>query len=332
MRKLSMSKAIREAMHEEMVRDENVIVIGEDLGKMGSPFGVTLGFLDEFGPNRVIETPICESGFTGMAVGAAMRGIRPVVELMYVDFVGVAADPIINQAAKMRYMTGGQVSIPMVIRAPMGAGRRNAGQHSQCLETYFTHIPGLKLVCPSTPAEAKGLLKAAIRDDDPVVFLEHKLLYADKGEMPEEEQVIPLGLANVKREGKDVTIIAWSRQVLFALEAAKELEKDGIDVEVIDLRTLVPLDWEAIKKSVCKTHNVVIAQEGYKRSGFAGEIATQIMEELFDELDSPVERVAGLNTVPPYSPPLEDVFFPNSNDIVRAAKKVVSYKLYEGAH
>ncbi|SET08376.1 pyruvate dehydrogenase E1 component beta subunit [Natronincola peptidivorans] len=327
MRTLSTSKAIREALHEEMQRDENVIVVGEDLGKMGNPFGITLGFLDEFGPNRVIETPICESGFTGMAVGAAMRGVRPVVELMYVDFIGVAMDPVMNQAAKMRYMTGGQVNIPMVVRAPMGAGRRNAGQHSQCLETLFTNIPGLKVVAPSTAADAKGLLKASIRDEDPVIFLEHKLLYAAKGEIPEGEHIIPIGEADVKREGKDVTIITWSRQVFFALEAAKELEKDGIDVEVIDLRSLVPLDWETIKKSVSKTHNVVVVQEGNKRSGFAGEISSQIMEELFDELDSPVERVAGLNVVPPFSPPLEDAFFPNPNDIVKAVKKAVNFKL-----
>ncbi len=326
MKKMSVSHAIREGMHEEMLRDENVVMIGEDLGTMGSPFGITLGFLDEFGPNRVIETPICESGFTGMAVGAAMRGVRPVVELMYVDFIGVAMDPVMNQAAKMRYMTGGQVHVPMVIRAPMGAGRRNAGQHSQCLETLFTHIPGLKVVCPSTAADAKGLIKAAIRDEDPVIFLEHKLLYATKGEIPEGEHIIPLGVADIKREGKDVTIITWSRQVFFALDAAKELEKEGIDVEVLDLRTLVPLDWEAIKKSVSKTHNVVVVQEGVKRSGFAGEISAQIMEELFDELDAPVERVAGLNIVPPFSPTLEDVFFPHVEDIVKAVKKVVNVK------
>lgn len=326
MKKMSVSHAIREGMHEEMLRDENVIMVGEDLGTMGSPFGITLGFLDEFGPNRVIETPICESGFTGMAVGAAMRGIRPVVELMYVDFISVAMDPVMNQAAKMRYMTGGQVHVPMVVRAPMGSGRRNAGQHSQCLETLFTHIPGLKVVCPSTAADAKGLIKAAIRDDDPVIFLEHKLLYATKGEIPEGEHIIPLGVADVKREGKDVTIITWSRQVFFALDAAKELEKEGIDVEVIDLRTLVPLDWETIKKSVAKTHNVVVVQEGVKRSGFAGEISAQIMEELFDELDAPVERVAALNIVPPFSPTLEDVFFPHVDDIVKAVKKVVNLK------
>lgn len=326
MKTMSVSHAIREGLHEEMIRDENVIMVGEDLGAMGSPFGITLGFLDEFGPKRVIETPIVESGFTGMSVGAAMRGIRPIVELMYVDFIGVAMDPVMNQAAKMRYMTGGQVHIPMVVRAPMGAGRRNAGQHSQCLETLFTSIPGLKVVCPSSAYDAKGLIKAAIRDDDPVIFLEHKLLYATKGEIPDEEYVIPLGKADVKREGKDVTIITWSRQVFFALDAAKELEKEGIDVEVVDLRSLVPLDWEAIKKSVSKTHNVVVVQEGVKRSGFAGEISAQIMEELFDELDSPVERVAALNIVPPFSPTLEDVFFPHVEDIVKAVKKVVNVK------
>jgi len=324
MKQMSVSHAIREGLHEEMSRDKNVIVMGEDMGKMGNPFGITLGFLDEFGPNRVIETPISESGFTGMAVGAAMRGVRPVVELMYVDFVSVAMDPVMNQAAKMRYMTGGQVTIPMVLRAPMGSGRRNAGQHSQCLETLFTHIPGLKVICPSTAADAKGLIKAAIRDDDPIIFLEHKLLYATKGDVPEEEYVIPIGKADVKREGKDVTIITWSRQVFFALDAAKELEKEGIDAEVLDLRTLVPLDWEAIKKSVSKTHNVVVVQEGVKRSGFAGEISAQIMEELFDELDSPVERVAALNIVPPFSPTLEDAFFPHTDDIVKAVKKVVN--------
>lgn len=324
MKKISISAAIREGMREEMLRDENVIMVGEDLGRMGSPFAITLGFLDEFGPNRVIETPISESGFTGMAVGAAMRGMRPVVELMYVDFVSVAMDPVMNQAAKMRYMTGGQVKVPLVVRAPMGSGRRNAGQHSQCLETLFTHIPGLKVVCPSTAKDAKGLIKAAIRDDDPVIFLEHKLLYARKEEVPEEEYIIPLGQADVKREGKDITIITWSRQVYFALEAAEELAKEGIDAEVLDLRTLVPLDWEAIRESVCKTHNVVVVHEGVKRSGYGGELSAQITEELFDELDSPVTRVAALNVVPPFAPTLEDAFFPHPEDIVKAVKKVLN--------
>ena len=318
---LSMSHALRAGILEEMRRDERVILMGEDLGRMGNPFGVTLGALDEFGSSRVIETPISESGFTGMAVGAAMRGLRPVVELMYVDFIGVCMDPVMHQAAKMRYMTGGQISVPMVIRAPMGSGRRNAGQHSQCLETLFTHIPGLKVVAPSNPADAKALLKAAIRDDDPVIFLEHKLLYAIKGEVPDEEEVIPLGKAKIIRTGTDVTILSWSRQVNFALQAAEQLIKEGISAEVIDLRSLVPLDWETIAGSVRKTHNVIIVQEGVKRSGYAGEIAAQIQEELFDELDSPVGRVAAKNVVPPFSPPLEDAFFPHEIDIIEYAHR-----------
>ncbi len=324
MKKITVSKAISEALHEEMLRDENVIVLGEDVGKMGNVFAITQGFQEEFGEHRVIDTPISEAGFLGMTVGAAMRGLRPVVELMYIDFIGVSMDPIMNQAAKMRYMTGGQINVPMVLRAPQGSGRRNAGQHSQNLETFFTHIPGLKVVCPSTAKDAKGLLKAAIRDDDPVIFLEHRLLYAKKEEIPEGEYIIPLGEADVKREGKDITIIAWSRQVYFALEAAEELAREGIDAEVIDLRSLVPLDWDAIKKSVCKTHNVVIVHEGVKRSGFGGELSAQITEELFDELDSPVERVAALNVVPPFAPTLEDAFFPHPEDIVKAVKKVLN--------
>jgi pyruvate/2-oxoglutarate/acetoin dehydrogenase E1 component len=324
MSELSMSYAVRAALHEEMLRDKNVIVIGEDVGKKGGTFGTSAGLFDEFGPNRVIDTPISESGFMGMAVGAAMRGLRPVVEVMFIDFIGVCMDQVMNQAAKIRYMTGGQVKIPMVIRAPMGSGLRNAGQHSQCLETLFTHIPGLKVVCPSTAADAKGLLKNAIRDDDPVVCIEHKRLFAIKGEVPDEEELIPLGKAVVKRAGADVTIIAWSRSVLLALEAAKELEHDGIDAEVLDLRSLVPLDWEAIKESVAKTHNVVIAQESCKRSGYAGEISAQIMEELFDELDSPVMRVAGLNVVAPFSPPLEDASLPRAEDIFKTVKKLLN--------
>ena len=225
---LSISKAIREGLHEEMVRDENVVVLGEDMAVMGNVFAITQGFLDEFGPNRVIDTPISESGFTGMAVGMAMRGLRPVVEWMYDDFITVCLDPVMNQAAKMRYMTGGQVKIPIVFRAPIGAGRRNAGQHSQCLEALFTHIPGLKVVCPSTGADAKGLLKSAIRCDDPVVFLEHKLLYAKKEQIPDGEYLIPLGKADVKRPGKDLTILTWSRQVYFSLEAAETLAAQGI--------------------------------------------------------------------------------------------------------
>ena len=323
-KKLTVSKAIREALHEEMVRDDKVFIIGEDMAVMGNVFAITTGFLEEFGPNRVIDTPISEEGFCGMAVGAAMRGMRPVVELMYNDFATVAADPILNQAAKMRYMTGGQASIPMVLRAPMGSGRRNAGQHSQSLENFFCHFPGLKVIAPSSAADAYGLIKSAIRDDDPVVSLEHKLLYAKKEEIPDEEYLIPLGVADVKREGKDLTIISWSREVNFSLEAAAELAKEGIDVEVLDLRTLVPLDWDAIVKSVSKTHNVIIVSEEVKRGSYAGELSAQIAEELFDELDAPVERVCGLNIVSPFSPVLEDENFPHPNDIVKAVKRVLN--------
>ena len=323
-KKITVSKAIGEALHEEMVRDEKVFIMGEDMAVMGNVFAITKGFLEEFGPLRVIDTPISEEGFCGMAVGAAMRGLRPVVELMYNDFATVAADPILNQAAKMRYMTGGQCSIPMVLRCPMGSGRRNAGQHSQSLENFFCHFPGLKVIAPCTAKDAKGLIKAAIRDDDPVVSMEHKLLYAKKEEIPEEEYIIPLGVADVKREGKDLTIISWSREVNFSLEAAETLAKEGIDVEVLDLRTLVPLDWEAIKASVSKTHNVIIVSEEVKRGSYAGEISAQIAEELFDELDAPVERVCGLNIVSPFSPVLEDKNFPHPEDIVAAVKRVLN--------
>lgn len=323
-KKITISKAIGEALHEEMTRDENVIIMGEDMGKMGNVFGITVGFQKEFGENRVFDTPISESGFCGMAVGAAMRGIRPVVELMYDDFITVAADPIMNQAAKMRYMTGGQATVPMVLRLPMGAGRRNAGQHSQCLENLFCHMPGLKVIAPSTAKDAKGLLKSAIRDDDPIIFMEHKLLYAKKEEIPEGEYTIPIGKADIKKEGTDLTIITWSREVYFALEAAEELKKEDINVEVLDLRTLVPLDWESIVKSVSKTHNVIVVSEEVKRGSFAGEISAQIAEDLFDELDSPVKRVCGLNIVSPFSPVLEDENFPHPADIIKAVKNVLN--------
>ena len=274
-KKISISKAIGEALHEEMLRDPKVIIMGEDMGKMGNVFGITVGFQEEFGENRVIDTPISESGFCGMAVGAAMRGIRPVVELMYDDFITVAADPILNQAAKMRYMTGGQATVPMVLRLPMGAGRRNAGQHSQCLENMFCHTPGLKVIAPSTAEDAKGLLKSAIRDDDPVICMEHKLLYAKKEQIPEGEYTSPLGVADVKREGSDITII-------------------------------------------------IVVSEEVKRGSYAAEISAQIAEELFDELDAPVERVCGLNIVSPFSPTLEDENFPHPENIVAAVKKVLN--------
>ena len=323
-KKITVSKAIGEALHEEMLRDDKMFIMGEDMAVMGNVFAITKGFLEEFGPNRVIDTPISEEGFVGMAVGAAMRGMHPVVELMYDDFATECADPLFNQAAKMRYMTGGQCSVPMVLRAPMGSGRRNAGQHSQSLENFFCHFPGLKVVAPCSAEDAKGLLKTAIRDEDPVVFLEHKLLYAHKEEIPEGEYTIPLGEAKVKREGKDLTIITWSREVNFSLEAAETLAQEGIDVEVLDLRTLVPLDWEAITASVSKTHRAIIVSEEVKRGSYAGEISAQIAEGLLDELDALVERVCGLNIVSPFSPVLEDQNFPHPADIVAAVKRVLN--------
>lgn len=320
---LTYAQALREAFYEEMKRDEKVFIMGEDIGVFGNVFGATKGFLEEFGPDRIIDTPISENGFTTLAVGAAVRGLRPIVEIMYVDFTGLCLDGIANQAAKFRYMTGDQFNVPMVIRAPGGAGRGNAGQHSQSLEAWVTHVPGLKVIAPATPYDAKGLMKSAIRDDDPVMSIEHKLIYATKGEVPEEEYFIPLGKADIKRSGKDVTIIAWSRQVLFALQAAEELAKEGIDAEVIDLRTLVPLDWETIEASVKKTHRVVIAQEAVKRGGYAAEIAAQIIEGAFEYLDAPIKRVAGLNVVIPFSPVLEKNAFPNSQDIIDGVKEVM---------
>ena len=322
--KESFAQAISAAISEEMRRDDTVLVYGEDVAEMGGIFCATKGILEEFGPNRVIDTPISEEGFVGMAVGAAMRGMRPVVELMYDDFATECADPLFNQAAKIRYMTGGQCSVPMVLRAPMGSGRRNAGQHSQSLENFFCHFPGLKVVAPCSAEDAKGLLKTAIRDDDPVVFLEHKLLYARKEEIPEGEYTIPLGKASVKREGKDLTIISWSREVNFSMEAAEALSKEGIDAEVLDLRSLVPLDWDAIRASVSKTHYVVIVSEEVKRGSYAGELSAQIAEELFDELDAPVERVCGLNICSPFSPVLEDKNFPHPENIVQAVKHVLN--------
>lgn len=325
MSRISMSRAIRDALLEEMRRDENVFLMGEDVGVSGGAFGCSKSLMEEFGALRVLDTPISEMAFTGMGVGAALRRMRPVVEIMFDDFLGVCLDPIINQAAKIRYMTGGQVSVPIVFRLPMGCGRRNAAQHSQCLESLLTHFPGLKVVAPSTPWEAKGLLKAAIRDNDPVAYFEHKLLYAVKDEVPNESDLlVPLGQAAIKREGTDITLISWSRQLLYCLDAAETLSKQGISAEVLDLRSLVPLDFEAIRKSVSKTHHVLIVHEGVRRSGFGAELAAQIGAELFDELDAPVERLASLNIVAPYTGPLEDLFFPNPEQIDVEVRRILT--------
>ena len=322
--KLNIVEAVNQALMDEMKRDETIVVYGEDVGVEGGVFRATVDLQKKFGKDRAFDTPLAESAIVGTGIGMAINGLKPVVEMQFMGFSYPAFNQIISHVARMRNRSRGRYTLPMVIRAPYGGGIRALEHHSESTEALYAHIPGLKVVCPSTAKDAKGLIKAAIRDDDPVIFLEHKLLYARKEEVPEEEYIIPLGQADVKREGKDITIITWSRQVYFALEAAEELAKEGIDAEVLDLRTLVPLDWEAIRESVCKTHNVVVVHEGVKRSGYGGELSAQITEELFDELDSPVTRVAALNVVPPFAPTLEDAFFPHPEDIVKAVKKVLN--------
>ncbi|MEK3643807.1 alpha-ketoacid dehydrogenase subunit beta [Aeribacillus sp. FSL M8-0235] len=324
---ISYAQAINEALKEEMALDDRVILLGEDIGSYGGVFKVTKGLFDEFGKERVIDTPISETGFIGAGVGAAMTGLKPVIEIMWIDFSLVAMDQIINQAAKMAYMSGGQTSVPMVIRTQGGGGRGNGAQHSQSLETLFAHIPGLKVVAPSTPYDAKGLLKSSIREGSPVIFIEHKMLYSQKGEVPEEEYTIPLGKADIKRSGKDVTIVTLSRMVQFSLEAAKELEKEGIDAEVIDLRTLVPLDIETVKESVKKTNRVVVVHEATRSYGWGAEIAARIQEEAFDDLDAPVQRVGAEDVPVPYNLNLEKEMLPQTKDIIQGVKKSLYLQL-----
>jgi pyruvate dehydrogenase E1 component beta subunit len=306
-----------------MLRDPNVYVAGEDVGVYGGIFGVTAGLLDQFGAKRVRDTPITESAIIGTAVGAASCGLRPVVELMFVDFIGVSMDQLFNQAAKMKYMFGGKAKIPMVLRASCGAGIGAAAQQSQCLEAWFMHVPGLKVVMPSTPYDAKGLLISAIRDDNPVVFLEHKILYAREGEVPAGEYAIPLGKADIKREGKDVTVIATAQAVHVALAAAESLAGDGISVEVLDPRTLSPLDEETILGSVRKTHRVVIVHEAVKFAGPGAEIAALIAEKAFDRLDAPIIRIGAAFVPVPFSPVLEKEFLPSEEKVIKAIKTVV---------
>lgn len=318
-------QAVSDALKEELKRDEKVFLLGEDMGVYGGCFGVTRGFLEEFGEDRIMDTPIAEGGFTGIAVGAAMAGYRPVVEYMFSDFVTVAMDLITNQAAKQRFMLGGQVKIPLVVRTPAGSGTGAAAQHSQSLEAWFCHVPGLQVVCPATPYDVKGLLKAAIREDNPVVFYEHKLLYGTKGEVPEEEYVLPIGKADIKREGKDITIISYSMTVLKALKAAEMLEKDGIDAEVLDLRTVAPLDREAIIASAKKTGRVLVTHEGVQKFGVGAEVSSIINDsEAFFYLDRPVRRFGGADDIPiPYSPQLEAMVVPQAETIYEKAKELL---------
>ncbi|MFP5180634.1 alpha-ketoacid dehydrogenase subunit beta [Bacillus altitudinis] len=324
MREISYLEAVREAMSQEMRKNQDVFILGEDIGVYGGAFGVTRGMIEEFGPERVRNTPISEAAIAGGAVGAALTGMRPILELQFSDFITIAMDQLVNQAAKTRYMFGGKGKVPLVVRTPAGSGTGAAAQHSQSLEVWMAHIPGLKVVQPSTAYDAKGLLKAAMDDDNPVIFYEHKLLYKTIGEVPEEQYSIPLGKADVKRSGKDVTIVATAIMVHKALEAAKELEAEGIDVEIIDPRTLVPLDEETIIESVKKTGKCIVVHEAVKRGGYGGEIASMIAEsEAFDYLDAPIKRLGGLAVPIPYNPTLEKAVIPQVPDIIEAAKELV---------
>jgi pyruvate dehydrogenase E1 component beta subunit len=323
MRKITYRDALREALREEMRKDPSVFLLGEDIGRYwGGAFKVTDGLAEEFGDERVRDTPISESAIIGTAVGAAITGMRPVAEIMFGDLTALAMDQIANQAAKIRYMFGGQVKCPLVIRTPFGAGVNIASHHSQSLEAWFMHVPGLHVAVPSTPYDAKGLLKTAIQGSNPVFFCEHKLLYPIEGEVPEEEYTIPFGVADVKREGEDVTIVATLYMVHKALNAAKELEKEGISVEVIDPRTLAPLDKQAIIKSVKKTGRIVIVSEDCKTAGVSAEIAAVIAEEALDFLDAPIKRLAEPDTPIPFSPPLEQYVIPNEKTIIKAVKEI----------
>lgn len=323
-REISYLEAVREAMSQEMRENQDVFILGEDIGVYGGAFGVTRGMIEEFGPERVRNTPISEAAIAGGAVGAALTGMRPILELQFSDFITIAMDQLVNQAAKTRYMFGGKGKVPLVVRTPAGSGTGAAAQHSQSLEAWMAHIPGLKVVQPSTAYDAKGLLKAAMDDDNPVIFYEHKLLYKTIGEVPEEQYSIPLGKADVKRSGKDVTIVATAIMVHKALEAAKELEAEGIDVEIIDPRTLVPLDEETIIESVKKTGKCIVIHEAVKRGGYGGEIASMIAEsEAFDYLDAPIKRLGGLAVPIPYNPTLEKAVIPQVPDIIEAAKELV---------
>ncbi|HLW71727.1 MAG TPA: alpha-ketoacid dehydrogenase subunit beta [Candidatus Binataceae bacterium] len=316
-------EALNQALREEMDRDSRVFIMGEEVGYFGGAFKVTDGLLAVYGERRVRDTPISELTIVGAGVGAAMGGLKPVVELMTINFGLLAIDQIVNSAAKIHYMFGGHAKVPMVIRAPQGAGHQLGAQHSQSLEAYFLHCPGLRVVIPATPADAKGLLKSCIRQEDPVVFLEHESLYGVKGEVPDGDHLVPLGQARRAREGKDVTLISYSKCVYDTLSAAEALENEGIDAEVIDLRTLNPLDLKTVVESVKKTGKAIIVYEGWRTGGAGAEIAAQIYETAFDSLDAPIERVATLDTPIPYNARLEHAALPSAADIVKAAERLV---------
>ena len=319
-REITFGQAIREAIAEEMARDERVFVIGEDVGEAGSVFKVLVGLLDEFGANRVIDSPISEAGIAGLGVGAAITGMRPIVDIMFGDFTTLVMDQLINQAAKTHYMSGGKLTVPMVLRTTLGASRRSAAQHSQSLHALFSHIPGLKVAVPSTPYDAKGLMKSAIRDENPVVIFEDKVLYQQKGPVPEEEYVLPLGQADVKRTGEDITIVATSSMVYVALEAVEKLAADGISAELIDPRTTSPLDTETLIQSARKTSRALVVDEGCQQYGVTGEIAAVIADGAFYYLDAPVKRIGAMNVPVPFSPAMEDLTIPSADLVVETAK------------
>jgi len=322
---MNYAEAVADALKIEMRRDPNVYIAGEDVGRFGGSFGVTgYGVFSEFGPERVLDTPISETAIVGTAVGAAAAGLRPAVEILFMDFLPIAMDELCNQAAKVHYLFGGQMKCPMVLRTALGAGMGTAAHHSQSLEAMLCHTPGLITIAPATPYDVKGLLISAIRDDNPVVFLEHKMLYAAKGEVPEGEYTIPIGVADIKREGFDVTLVCWSGMVRQCLAAAEILEKEGVSVEVLDLRTLIPLDKKAILDSVGKTHRLVIVHEACLTGGFGGEIAAIVASEGFDLLDAPIIRVGGPDTPVPFSPVLEAEFIVKADRIVAAVREIAA--------
>ena len=323
MRELTYREALREAMAEEMERDERVFLMGEEVGHYNGAYKVSEGLLDRFGERRVVDTPIAETGFAGVGIGAAMVGLRPIIEFMTWNFSLCAYDQLVNNAAKLRYMSGGQITLPIVFRGPGGAAHQLAAQHSQAVESLYAYVPGLKVMAPSTPADAKGLLKTAIRDENPVIFIEGEVLYGQKGQVQDGEYQIPLGQGEVKREGKDVTIVAWSKMVHASLDAATELAKEGIELEVIDPRTLRPLDDQMIFDSVKKTNRCIIVEEGWPFAGLGAEIAYRIMKEGFDYLDAPVVRVTGEDVPMPYAKNLEHEVFPGAEKIIRAVKDVL---------
>lgn len=321
-RKITFSQAVNEALAEEMERDERVFIIGEDVAEAGTPFKVLEGLVDKFGTERVVDSPISEAGITGICVGAAMTGMRPVVDIMFGDFITLTMDQMVNQAAKIHYMSGGKLKVPMVMRTTLGATRRSAAQHSQSLHAWMSHIPGLKVVVPSTPYDAKGLLKSAIRDENPVVFFEDKLSFQLKGDVPEGDYAIPLGVADVKREGTDITFVGTSSMVDIALEAAEQLADIGISAEVVDPRTTVPLDKEAIINSAKKTSRAIVIDEGYEQYGTTAEIASVIADGAFYYLDAPVKRMGAMNVPIPFSPALEDLTVPTAEQVVAMAKQL----------